>query len=219
MNIWVFWQSEGSGSATTPKTRRLTRSVIALLVPPLPAASRPSNRMMIRSPVSLTQSCSRQSSTCSLSFRKPFASSCRLHERLSRVLHQRSSGRFLVPWRSPRTSPICRSPFHLIAQGNIARPAAAGPTKTEDSIELTSNRLRHRACSHRYSGTDPLQAVHDDLLAAGQARVNHDIRADLGAGLDALDDGLAIVDHEHIDASLVGDERSLRDDEPEAPST
>src|SRR6476659_4949318 len=85
-------------------------------------------------------------------------------------------------------------------------------TKTEESIESTPQCLRHRACSHRYSGTDPLQAVHDDLLAAGQARVNHDIRAALGAGLDALDVGLA-VDDEHIDAPLVGDERSLGDDD------
>src|SRR6476469_5225223 len=86
-------------------------------------------------------------------------------------------------------------------------------TKTEESIESTPQCLRHRACSHRYSGTDPLQAVHDDLLAAGQARVNHDIRAALGAGLDALDGGLAVVDDEHIDAPLVGDERSLGDDD------
>src|SRR5215831_13238006 len=52
-------------------------------------------------------------------------------------------------------------------------------TKTEESIELTSDRLRHRACAHRCSGTDSLQPVHDDLLAAGQPRVNHDIRAAL----------------------------------------
>src|SRR6476659_3824171 len=86
-------------------------------------------------------------------------------------------------------------------------------TKTEDSIKLASDRLRHWACSHRYSGTDPLQAVHDDLLAAGQPSVNHDVRAALGAGLNALDDGLAILDDEHIDAPLVGDERSLGDDD------
>src|SRR5689334_8396747 len=86
-------------------------------------------------------------------------------------------------------------------------------TKTEDSIELTSYRLRHRACSHRHSGTDPLQAVHDDLLAAGQPSLNHDVRAVFGARLDALDDGLAILDDEHIDAALVGDERGLGDDD------
>ena len=48
---------EGAGSATTRNTRGLTRSVMSLIVPPLPAASRPSNRMMIRAPVCVTQSC------------------------------------------------------------------------------------------------------------------------------------------------------------------
>src|SRR5262249_21824545 len=47
----------------TRKTRGLTRSVMALIVPPLPAASRPSNRTMILAPSALTQSCNRQSST------------------------------------------------------------------------------------------------------------------------------------------------------------
>src|SRR6516165_9861329 len=51
MNIWVFSRSDGAGRATTRKTRGLTLSVIALMVPPLPAASRPSNRTMIRAPL------------------------------------------------------------------------------------------------------------------------------------------------------------------------
>src|SRR6476660_9271318 len=42
---------------TTRKTRGLTRSVIALMVPPLPAASRPSKMMMTRRPFCLTHSC------------------------------------------------------------------------------------------------------------------------------------------------------------------
>ena len=66
MNIWDFCRSDGAGSATTRKTRGLTRSVRALMVPPLPAASRPSNTMMIRAPLALTHSCKWQSSTCSL---------------------------------------------------------------------------------------------------------------------------------------------------------
>src|SRR5437763_1011796 len=53
MNIWDFWRSEGAGSATTRNVRGLTRSVSALMVPPLPAASRPSNRMMMRAPLFL----------------------------------------------------------------------------------------------------------------------------------------------------------------------
>src|SRR5271157_395098 len=36
------------------------------MMPPLPAASRPSNRMTMRAPVFFTQSCSLTSSTCSL---------------------------------------------------------------------------------------------------------------------------------------------------------
>src|SRR5262249_49501137 len=45
MYIWLFSRSVGAGSATTRNTRGLTRSVIALIVPPLPAPSRPSKRM------------------------------------------------------------------------------------------------------------------------------------------------------------------------------
>src|SRR5262249_24914814 len=50
----------------TRKTRGLTRSVIALIVPPLPAPSRPSKTMQILSPFCLTHSCSLTNSTCSL---------------------------------------------------------------------------------------------------------------------------------------------------------
>src|SRR6185369_3788158 len=64
MYIWDFSRSEGAGKATTRKTRGLQRSVIARMVPPLPAASRPSKTMTIRCPVALTQSCTRQSSVC-----------------------------------------------------------------------------------------------------------------------------------------------------------
>ena len=56
MYIWLFSRSDGAGSATTRKTRGLTRSVMALIVPPLPAASRPSNTTMIRCPVAFTHS-------------------------------------------------------------------------------------------------------------------------------------------------------------------
>jgi hypothetical protein len=59
-------RSDGAGSAMTRKMRGLTRSVIALTVPPLPAASRPSNTMMTRLPSCLTQSCSTHSFSCSL---------------------------------------------------------------------------------------------------------------------------------------------------------
>src|SRR5215472_13310779 len=59
-----FSRSDGAGSATTRNTRGLTRSVMALIVPPLPAASRPSKTTTTRSPLSFPQSCSAHSSTC-----------------------------------------------------------------------------------------------------------------------------------------------------------
>ena len=55
MYIWPFSRSDGAGSATTRKTRGLSRSVIARIVPPFPAPSRPSNTMTMRLPFSLTQ--------------------------------------------------------------------------------------------------------------------------------------------------------------------
>ena len=67
MYICDFSRSVGAGSATTRKTRGLTRSVIALIVPPLPAPSRPSKTMQTFAPVCATHSCSFTSSTCSFS--------------------------------------------------------------------------------------------------------------------------------------------------------
>src|SRR6516162_7348466 len=66
MYIWDFSRSEGAGSATSLKTRGLTRSVMALMVPPLPAASRPSKTIMTRRPFFFTHSCRLQSSVWSL---------------------------------------------------------------------------------------------------------------------------------------------------------
>ena len=59
-------------------------------------------------------------------------------------------------------------------------------------------------------GRTRLQALDDDLLAAGQALLDDDVGAALGAELDALDDRLAVLDDEDIDALLVGDQRRLR---------
>src|SRR5262249_8205290 len=58
-------RSDGAGNATTRNTRGLTRSVSALITPPLPAASRPSKTTTIRAPSAFTQSCKAHSSTCS----------------------------------------------------------------------------------------------------------------------------------------------------------
>jgi hypothetical protein len=65
MYICDFSRSVGAGSATTRKTRGLTRSVSALIVPPLPAPSRPSKTMQTLSPLWTTHSWSLTSSTCS----------------------------------------------------------------------------------------------------------------------------------------------------------
>ena len=54
--ICDFSRSVGAGSATTRNTRGLTRSVIALMVPPLPAVSRPSKTTQTRAPVAFTHS-------------------------------------------------------------------------------------------------------------------------------------------------------------------
>ena len=71
MYIWLFSRSVGAVSATTLNTRGLTRSVIALIVPPLPAPSRPSNTTQTLSPLCLTHSCSVTSSPCSRSSSLP----------------------------------------------------------------------------------------------------------------------------------------------------
>ena len=54
-----------------------------------------------------------------------------------------------------------------------------------------------------------MQPFHDDLLAAGQTGFDHDVRPALAAGLHSLDDRLAVLDDENIDALLIGDQRGL----------
>ena len=58
-------RSVGAARATTRNTRGLTRSVIRLIVPPLPAVSRPSNTTQSLAPEVLTHSCMATSSPCS----------------------------------------------------------------------------------------------------------------------------------------------------------
>jgi hypothetical protein len=71
-------RSEGAGSATTRKTRGLTRSVMVLIVPPLPPASRPSNRTIATPlrPLPIPAHGKVQLAACLALFRKAFASSC-----------------------------------------------------------------------------------------------------------------------------------------------
>ena len=61
--IWLFSRSVGAASATTWKTRGLTRSVRRLMTPPLPAVSRPSKTMHTLAPVPTTQLCRCTNST------------------------------------------------------------------------------------------------------------------------------------------------------------
>src|SRR5215467_8696488 len=64
MYIIDFSRSDGAGRAITRKIRGLTRSVIARIVPPLPAASRPSKMTITRSPLYFTQYWSLHNSAC-----------------------------------------------------------------------------------------------------------------------------------------------------------
>ncbi len=64
--ICDFSRSVGAGKATTRNTRGLTRSVIALIVPPLPAVSRPSNTTHTFAPDAFTHSCIATSSPCNV---------------------------------------------------------------------------------------------------------------------------------------------------------
>src|SRR6188472_730563 len=83
-------------------------------------------------------------------------------------------------------------------------------TKTDESMDSTLlHALRQRPRSYRRAGTDPLQTLHDDRLTSGQARGDHHIGAVLAGRLDAPDRGLAVLHDEHVDALLVGDQRSL----------
>src|SRR4029450_13222343 len=64
MYICDFSRSVGAGRATTRNTRGLTRSAMALIVPPLPAVSRPSNTTQTLAPDAFTHSCMATSSPC-----------------------------------------------------------------------------------------------------------------------------------------------------------
>src|SRR6478752_6845309 len=65
MYICDLSRSVGAARAITRKTRGLTRSTMRLMVPPLPAVSRPSKTMQIFAPLALTHSCMATSSAWS----------------------------------------------------------------------------------------------------------------------------------------------------------
>src|ERR1700730_1136335 len=85
-------------------------------------------------------------------------------------------------------------------------------TKMAESMpSAPADRRLHRGRAHRRPGAHGLQAVDDHELASGEALVDDDARARRAARLDALDHRLAVLDHEDIDAGLIGDEGCLRD--------
>ena len=86
-------------SATTRAPRGLRCSVKRLIVPPLPAASRPSKRIATRWPVSLTQSCIFSSSICSR----------RLSTRTRSATAARRTGSPRARCRSSRPSAVTRT--------------------------------------------------------------------------------------------------------------
>src|SRR3954471_23902283 len=120
MYIWDFSRSVGDGSATTRNTRGLTRPVIALIVPPLPALSRPSNKMHTLLPDAFTHSWRATSSACS---------------RLSSVSY---SLRFIFVTSATPRGPAARAGQHAI----LARtaPDAGAPDRTGGGIAGALNR-------------------------------------------------------------------------------
>src|ERR1700730_2245865 len=82
-------------------------------------------------------------------------------------------------------------------------------TKMAESIGSVPGKRLGRVRSHRYSRAQEGQPIDDNKLAAREAFIDHDTGAALNARLDALDDGFAFLDRKHVDAFLIGDERSL----------
>src|SRR5262249_59152768 len=72
---------------------------------------------------------------------------------------------------------------------------------------------RRWARAYRRAGTQALQPVDDDLLAAREPLIDDDACAALGTGFHAPHDGFAVLHHEHVDALLIGKQRGLRDDD------
>src|SRR6476659_7441081 len=73
MYIWDFSRSVGVDRAMCLNTRGLVRSVIRLIVPPLPAESRPSNTTQTLAPVAFTHSCIATSSPCRIRISASYA--------------------------------------------------------------------------------------------------------------------------------------------------
>src|SRR4051812_32477165 len=87
-------------------------------------------------------------------------------------------------------------------------------TKIDESIGLTpAERPAGRACPHSGSRSHPLQPVDDDLLTAGEAVLHDHVGPALAPDLDAPHGGLTVLDDEHVNTALVGDQCGLRHDD------
>src|SRR3954468_19712142 len=84
-------------------------------------------------------------------------------------------------------------------------------TKMADNIELApAQACRSRACCYRHSGPQRLNAVDNNLLAAGQTFGDNHSLTVCPARLDPADRDLAVLDDEDVDALLIGDQGGLR---------
>src|SRR5262249_26348723 len=83
-------------------------------------------------------------------------------------------------------------------------------TKIADSIASTLvERALNRGRAHRRARTNGLEALDDDQLAARKSLLDDGVGAGLAADLDAFDRRLPVLDHEDVDALLIGDQRRL----------
>src|SRR6478672_9227914 len=109
MYISDFSRSEGAGRATTRNTLGLTLSVIRLIVPPLPAVSRPSKTTQTLAPVAFTHSCMATSSPCRthISFSYRFLFILRLTPASSRAAGDDCGSTFAPVDSEDSSAPLC----------------------------------------------------------------------------------------------------------------
>ena len=125
MYICDFCRSVGAGSATTRNTRGLTRSTMRLIVPPLPAVSRPSNTMHTLAPVALTHSCIATSSAWSRASSASYSLAAELRSSTSRTVPvRRGEGRGRSSGQ-PRLAPAWWCFLDFLPMAGLRRDAVA----------------------------------------------------------------------------------------------
>src|SRR5262249_230058 len=135
----------------TRNTRGLTRSVMALIAPPLPAPSRPSNTTHTRRPSCTTHSWSFTSSPCSR------------FNSFSNCFRPRSSALSSPGFPSPAISPVFFARFSFM--GGLGALLGDRDRLPEQGYAVDEERQPHRA-HHRELAPDPGEAaapVDDDL--------------------------------------------------------